>query len=200
MSPKVLNLILRVLDANGDAVFGREEISAWPKGDFEEALRMGLLEEAAPAEEVVCPGCEEACLEEVHFVYGDRPEDTRAYVICGRRDDIGRVPIPLDMLDRWAINKSRLETLQRGMGRKKEEEPVSMRGFIEQHCLPVGPGRAQQLATRILQEARRTPPRLRLPPSTNKATGNRKKFFHPSDLRARWPRYKQVVPTLPDLK
>lgn len=38
MSPKVLNLILKVLDANGEAVFSREDISAWPEGDFEEAL------------------------------------------------------------------------------------------------------------------------------------------------------------------
>jgi len=200
MSPKVLNLILKVLDANSEAVFSREDIAAWPKGDFEEALRTGLLEEAAPATGVVCPGCEEACLEEVHFVYGDRPEDTRAYVICGQRDDIGRVPIPLEMLDRWAANKGRAESLRRDLGRKRTEEPVSMRSFIEQYCCPVGPGRAQQLATRILQEARRKPPRLKLPLSTNKATGNKKKFFRPSDLRTRWPRYKQVIPTLPDLK
>ena len=72
MSLKVLNLILRALEANGDAVFDREEIATWPEGDFDEALRTGLLEEAAPATEIVCPGCEEACLEEVVFVYGDR--------------------------------------------------------------------------------------------------------------------------------
>lgn len=200
MSPKVLNLILRALEANGEAVFGREDIAAWPKGDFEEALRIGLLEEAAPAEEVVCPGCEEACLEDVEYVYGERPEDTRAYVICGKRDDIGRVPIPLEMLDRWAVNKSRAESLRRGMGRKQAEEPVSMRGFIEQYCHALARGRSEQLAKRVLQEARRKRPRLKLPPTTNKAKRNQRKFFRPSDLRTRWPRYKQVIPTLPDLK
>jgi hypothetical protein len=111
MSPNVLNLILKVLEANGEAVFDREDIATWPEGDFDEALRTGLLEEAAPATEVVCPGCEEACLEDVVFVDGDRPEDTRAYAACGR-DDIGRVRIPLEMLDRWAVNRRQAEKLR----------------------------------------------------------------------------------------
>ena len=138
MSPKVLNLILKALDANGEAVFSREDIAAWPEGDFDEALRTGLLEEAAPAEEVVCPGCEEACLEDVEFVHGDRPEDTRAYVICGQRDDIGRVPIPLEMLDRWAVNKSRVEALRPRKDTKPAEEPVSMRELLDDRALLVG--------------------------------------------------------------
>ena len=200
MSPKSLNLILRVLDANGEAVFSREDVAAWPEGDFEEALRTGLLEEAAPAEEVVCPGCEEACLEDVEFVYGDRPEDARAYVICGKRDDIGRVRIPLESLRRWAVNKRQAETLRWGAGRGQGTEPVSIRGFIEQYCHALAKGRSEQLAKRVLQEARRTRPRLKLPPTTNKAEKNQRKFFRPSDLRNRWPRYKQVIPTLPDLK
>jgi len=92
------------------------------------------------------------------------------------------------------------ESLKRGADRKQAEEPVSMRGFIEQHCHPLRPGRAEQLARRVLQEARRNRPRLVLPSSTNKAKGNVKKFFRPADLRARWPKYKQVIPTLPDLE
>jgi len=104
MSPKVLNLILKALDANGEAVFSREELAAWPKADIQEALRTGLLEKTAPADEVVCPGCEKACLEDVEFIYGDRPEDTRAYVVCGESEDIGRKRIPLRMLARWAVS------------------------------------------------------------------------------------------------
>jgi len=112
MSPSVLNLILKALDANGEAVFSREDIAAWPKEDFDEALRTGLLEEAAPADEVECPGCGDACLEDVEFIYGDKPADTRAYVICGQRDDIGRVRIPLETLDRWAVNRERANGLR----------------------------------------------------------------------------------------
>jgi hypothetical protein len=112
MSPKVLNLILQTFDANGEAVFSREDIAAWPKEDFDEALRTGLLEEASPADEVVCPGCEDACPEDVEFVYGDKTTDARAYVVCGQRDDIGRVRIPLEMLDRWVVNRERANQLR----------------------------------------------------------------------------------------
>ena len=108
MSPSVINLILQAIDANGEAVFSREDLAAWPKEDFDEALRTGLLEQAEPADEVVCPGCEEACLEDVEFVYGDKPADTRAYVACG---DLGRVKIELKALDRWAVNRARLQAL-----------------------------------------------------------------------------------------
>jgi hypothetical protein len=129
MSPEVLNLILQALDANGEAVFGREDIAAWPKEDFDEALRTGLLEEAAPADEVECPGCDEACLEDVEFIYGDAPADTRAYVACYR---FGRYRIPLDLLDRWAVNRqkanelrppSRVTAAGKFVGRAKSKKP-----------------------------------------------------------------------------
>jgi len=125
MSPKVLKLILKALDTCGEAVFSREDIAAWPKGDFKEALRTELLERAAPAKEVVCPGCEEACLEDVVFVCNDRPEDTRAYVACGQRDDIGRVRIPLEMLDRWAVNRRQAEKLRPAEQGATKEHPWS---------------------------------------------------------------------------
>lgn len=115
MSPEVVNLILKALDANGDAVFSREDIAGWPKEDFEEALRTGLLEKAAPADEVVCSGCKEACLEDVEFIYGDTPAEARAYVACA---DLGRVRIELKTLDRWAVNRERANQLRPPAGGK----------------------------------------------------------------------------------
>lgn len=203
MSPKVVNLILKALDANGEAVFSREDTAAWPAGDLDEAMRIGLLEQAAPATEVVCPGCEEACLEEVEFVSGDEPEKTRAYVVCHRRD-IGRVNIPLATLARWAANKRVAQSLRQteaADGIHPPQEPsVSLRDFIEQHCQPLAPGRANQLAKAVLKEARRRKPRLKLPATTNKARGNQKKLFRPADLRPRWAGYQPVIANLPDLK
>jgi hypothetical protein len=108
MSPKVLNLILKAFDANGEAVFTRKDIAAWPQGAFDEAIRDGLLEKAAPADEVVCPGCERACHEDVEFIHGEKPADTRVYVPCPRW---GRYAIPLASLDRWAVNVARASTL-----------------------------------------------------------------------------------------
>ena len=134
MSPKVLNLIYQAFDAHGEAVFSREDIARWPEGDFESTLREGLLVEAAPADEVVCPGCEEACLEDVEFVYGDKPEDTRTYVICGQRDDIGRVRIPMEMLDRWAVDRQRATEL-RGKEKGNASTPATKRPRLSKPLL-----------------------------------------------------------------
>ena len=112
MSPSVTSLILKAIEANGEAVLSAEDVAAWPKGDFEEAVRTGLLEKTGPAEEVVCPGCEVSCHEAVEFIRGANPKDTRAYVVCGQRDDIGRVAIPLATLDRWAVNAKKAEALR----------------------------------------------------------------------------------------
>lgn len=134
MSPKVLNLIYQAFDAHGEAVFSREDIARWPEGDFESTLREGLLVEAAPADEVVCPGCEEACLEDVEFVRGDKPEETRAYVICGQRDDIGRVQIPMEMLDRWAVDRQRATEL-RGKEKGNASTPATKRPRLSKPLL-----------------------------------------------------------------
>ena len=109
MSPSVINLILQAIDANGEAVFSREDLAAWPKEDFDEAMQTGLLVETEPADEIVCPGCDGACHEDVEFVYGDKPADTRAYVACG---DLGRVKIDMKTLDRWVVNRERANQLR----------------------------------------------------------------------------------------
>ena len=81
----------------------------------------------------------------------------------------------------------------------QEEEPVSLREFIERFCKCVKTGRAQQLAEAVMKEARRQKPRLTLPPTTNNAKGNQKKLFLPSVLRPKWPEFQRVIGTLPDL-
>lgn len=83
---------------------------------------------------------------------------------------------------------------------KQAEQPVSIREFIERYCCAMASGRAEQLAKRVIQEARRAKVRLKLPPTTNKAKGNQKKYFRPADLRKRWATYQLVIPTLPDIK
>ena len=162
MSPRVLNLIFQALDAHGEAVFSREEIADWPPGDFDEALREGLLAKTAPADEVVCPGCEDACLEEVLFLYGATPKDTRARVVCGLRDDIAPVPIPLEMLDRWAVSPRQVEKLRptaqkapvcdAGVGASDEAAQPDEKGFVRD---PSDPS-AYLSASKILNE--HTPP------------------------------------------
>ena len=204
MSPKVLNLILKALDAGGETAFGTEDIAGWPKGDFDKAMRIGLLEQAAPATEVVCPGCEDACLEDVEFEPGHTPADMRAYVVCHRRDDIGRVKIPLAALARWAVNKHVAQSVRpsvgAGAGGQLQEASVALADFMVQHCRDTAYDRAKQLAAALLKEARRKTHKIKLPATTNKAKGTQKKLFRPSDLRSRWSDYQMVIPNLPALK
>jgi hypothetical protein len=80
------------------------------------------------------------------------------------------------------------------------EDSLSLKEFIEQCCQPLATGRAGQLASCLLKKAGRIKPHITLPPTTNQAERNHKKFFRPSDLRKRWADYQKFVPNLPDLK
>lgn len=106
MSQEVLSQLLRRADATAEAVFDADEIALWPDDTLEQMVGLGLLQETAPARSVVCDGCEEACLGSVELVIGDEGVPQRGYVICGRREDIGRVEVNLDRLRRWALGFS----------------------------------------------------------------------------------------------
>lgn len=80
---------------------GAVELMEWP-GDIVNAMSgQGLLSKAASAGSVVCPGCENTCAMPVH-VRTTMSGTTSAFVVCDRRDDISRVPVPLRSLDQWA--------------------------------------------------------------------------------------------------
>lgn len=72
------------------------------------------MKQASHATSVVCHGCEEACLSEVEFVGGEEGTPLRAYVVCERRDDIGRVEVPLERLRRWAVDLGGLAVMIAG--------------------------------------------------------------------------------------
>lgn len=62
------------------------------------------MKQASHATSVVCDGCEEACLSDVEFIGGEEDAPPRAYIICERREDIGRVEVPLERLRRWVVD------------------------------------------------------------------------------------------------
>jgi len=65
-----------------------------------EALQdVGLLTAAEPARATVCGGCEQACLMDVQFGCSGTP-----FVVCDKRDDIGRVPVAPEGLERWWLS------------------------------------------------------------------------------------------------
>lgn len=97
---------LRELLARIGALQGRallmtsEALHAWPV-DFVIALkRSNLFAKAAPAQSVVCDGCEHACVMPVEVLV-DARNRTRVFVVCDKRDDINRVDVPVTAIEQW---------------------------------------------------------------------------------------------------
>jgi len=61
--------------------------------------RRPVITKARPAASTVCPGCERECVMPVHTLAG--AGRTGAFIICDKRSDSNRVPVPLDRLEQW---------------------------------------------------------------------------------------------------
>jgi hypothetical protein len=83
----------------GAAFFDLAELRAWPKAAVSTLKKCKLLTEAAPANSVTCNGCEQQCHMPVEIIGGT--SRSAAFVVCDKRDDINRVDVPLERLDRW---------------------------------------------------------------------------------------------------
>ena len=96
-------LLARLGAAPGRAVvFSADELQHWP-GDAVVALKAdGALRPGKPGDTAVCPGCERACVMPVQ--QRQRPSrPAAAFVVCDKRDDIGRVPLEPAHLERWGV-------------------------------------------------------------------------------------------------
>lgn len=84
----------------GDTYFSADEMAHWP-GELASAIRSArLLLPASRSTSTECPGCEQACWMDVHVVPGPDASGGRAFVMCDKRDDIARVVVPIERLDR----------------------------------------------------------------------------------------------------
>ena len=101
-------LLARLGAAPGRALaLSGDELQHWP-GDAVVALRAhGALRPGKPGDTAVCPGCERACVMPVQ--QRQRPgRPAAAFVVCDKRDDIGRVPLEPAHLERWRIDSQTL--------------------------------------------------------------------------------------------
>jgi len=103
MTPEqVLAELLGRIGANkGEAVLlSEEELDVWPDGVVRALKDAGLLSLASPASSVVCPGCEQECSMPVtdRLVGNGKPA---LFVVCDKREDIGRVPISPTKVRQW---------------------------------------------------------------------------------------------------
>lgn len=88
-----------------------DELTRWPDAFVAALKTQGMLVKAMPAPSVVCPGCERACKMPV-----ETPVDSKGvvwpFVMCDKRSDTGRVPVPVGLVERW---KSSVESVAQGL-------------------------------------------------------------------------------------
>jgi hypothetical protein len=106
MTPEavLLEVSARLAARRGEPLFIREqEVSEWPV-DAVTALRSHqILQRSRPATNVVCTGCERACVMPVH-VRAEGNGVSRAFVVCDRRPDINRVAVQDEALKQQRVS------------------------------------------------------------------------------------------------
>ena len=104
MTPEaaLIELLGRVGARLGESVTANtEELNQWPGAAVSALKSQGLLLKARPAKSLVCPGCEQECSMPVHTVTRPNATVATSFVVCDKRSDINRVPIPGARLAQW---------------------------------------------------------------------------------------------------
>ena len=99
MSLEPLRQILRRADAPSPALFAAEEVAPGRKARLENYGVRRLLREDAPAEVSLARDAKSGALEKVEFA--GEGDDTRAIIVCSRREDMEPIEVPLERLSRW---------------------------------------------------------------------------------------------------
>lgn len=96
-----LSTLVERLAANrgGNTEFSIADLNEWPT-EFVEMLKSErLIQKSAYAQNIECRGCEINCFMPVYVdTIGDR---SRAFIVCDQRDDIGRVKVEMQELERF---------------------------------------------------------------------------------------------------
>lgn len=94
------------LAASGDdrILVAPDDLSSAHLGCIDILARLGLLSPCEAAKTIICDGCDRACLMEVQFVGGSERSSAQPFILCDKRDDIGRVQVGIDNLRRWQIS------------------------------------------------------------------------------------------------
>jgi hypothetical protein len=103
MTPEaaLIELLGRVGARLGESVtVSTEELSQWPAAAVSALKSQGLLLKARPAKSVICDGCEQDCSMPVQTVTRANGSVT-SFVVCDKRSDTNRVPIPAARLALW---------------------------------------------------------------------------------------------------
>ncbi len=117
MTPEdaLIELLDRVAALQGaSALISADELAQWP-GEAVTAMKaQKLITRARPASSAVCPGCEEECVMPVHTI--PQPSgDPALFIVCDKRDDISRVPVPDAQLEQWQASGDSIADLLAGL-------------------------------------------------------------------------------------
>ena len=85
-----------------------DDVKGWPDGLLESFIDATLLRKTSAANSVVCPGCDYACPMEVIRDTDAASGNTRTFIVCDRRDDVGYVGLEEQVLQQWQMTGRQL--------------------------------------------------------------------------------------------
>jgi hypothetical protein len=77
-----------------------EDLLQWPKAATKAMKSQKLIVKARSATSALCPGCENNCVMPVHNLPSTAGPQA-SFILCDKRDDINRVPLPVAKLIQW---------------------------------------------------------------------------------------------------
>jgi len=100
----LLELLGRVGACQDTAIFiNDEELRQWPMAAGKAIKSQKLIIKTRPASSAICPGCESNCVMPVHTLTSSTGTQA-SFILCDRRSDINRVPVPAERLIQWQCN------------------------------------------------------------------------------------------------
>lgn len=105
LSSLLSELTRRLAGSGSDRAFIRlDDPARADAGSLSAFERAGLVAREAPARSTICDGCDQDCPMEVTWPGGNRGP----FIVCDKRDDIGRVPVDPARLEQWSVSLERL--------------------------------------------------------------------------------------------
>jgi len=113
ISPEPAQLLRTLLAALGPTgrdrlLITRSEIALWPPSLLNALLETTLFRPAGSANIVVCPGCDHACAMNVNSDTHPQTGNSRSFIVCDRRDDMGFIGLDPCDLKQWQLSRRQL--------------------------------------------------------------------------------------------
>lgn len=103
MTPQtvLIDLLERLAARRDGAVLVSDyDLGQWPPEAVAALKSQKLITKARASASAVCPGCERECAMPVQ-VLSSTTRSPAAFIVCDKRGDTNRVPVPLDRLTQW---------------------------------------------------------------------------------------------------